>query len=106
MISLTYSMDSGTNSSAILLHPGTVQAPRLDCYYSGRSEQNCTNPPQAAPETSQSIAHAYGEVGIGYSPCDYTNDEDIKVCLMQLIASASTLDVVISTSSCLKTRTA
>ena len=74
MISLTYSFDGGNDSTGITTSNGTVNAPKLDCYY---DRGNCTNIPPSAPETSQTIAHLYGEIVSGEHSCEYTADSDI-----------------------------
>lgn len=76
VISLTYSMDGGTNSTGIFMSQGLVNASNLGCYYYG---PNCTNPPLAVPETSQSVAHTFGEINSARNGCPYATDDDIKV---------------------------
>ena len=72
MLSLNYSMDSGTNTSGIYTQPGTVNAARLDCYV-GSTNSGCPSalgPPMIT-------AHSYGELIAGDVPCPYQDDSDI-----------------------------
>lgn len=74
MISLTYSMDRGTDSSGILTSSGKINASSLECYRDSILNLNCPT----APETPQSLAHAYGEITTALVYCSYTTDDDIK----------------------------
>lgn len=73
-MSLNYSMDGGTDSSGIITSTGIVNAPKLDCYYDGSM---CTSHLPAAPETAQSLAHAYGEIVRGHQSCPYSTTDEI-----------------------------
>ncbi|KAG8525956.1 uncharacterized protein KY384_000718 [Bacidia gigantensis] len=74
VISLTYSMDSGTNTTGTYTVDGKVQTPKLDCYSNG------TTCPDSA-ETSMNRAHSYGVLSRDFDPrnqeCTYANDGDI-----------------------------
>ncbi|KAI9881078.1 MAG: hypothetical protein M1830_008236 [Pleopsidium flavum] len=70
MIGLTYSMDSGTDSNGTIFQPGTICAPKLDCYY-GRG--GCP----IRDEVPQVLAHAYGEIVVGQNCCIYSTTADI-----------------------------
>ncbi|KAL8835191.1 MAG: hypothetical protein Q9176_007047 [Flavoplaca citrina] len=74
IISLTYSMDNGVDSTTITTSSGMVSVPRVDCYY---NDGNCTTAPDQPPEIAQNEAHAYGELTQGLEGCPYTTDEDI-----------------------------
>lgn len=70
MLSLNYSMDSGTDSTGIYTGDGSVRAAKLDCYY---ERGGCP----AAPELRLTTAHGYGELIQGQQCCQYQDDFDI-----------------------------
>ena len=72
MLSLNYSMDSGTNSSGILTRHGNVSAASLDCFGKG-TNNSCPDSLGASMIT----AHSYGELISNRAPCNYTDDSDI-----------------------------
>lgn len=75
MIGLTYSMDSGTNSTGIIKRHGTINVPKLDCYYVNKT---CVSPnPFTKHVVAQNVAHAYGETIQGQQHCPYTEDSEI-----------------------------
>lgn len=71
MLSLNYSMDSGTDSKGIYTIDGTVKVARLDCYV---AKGACAT----VPAVQMTTAHTYGELIRDQDPCQYTNDADIK----------------------------
>ncbi|MCJ1423691.1 hypothetical protein MMC29_001575, partial [Sticta canariensis] len=72
-IGLMYSIESGTDSTGVVLQEGPVNVPQLDCYY---YNGQCTN--ASVFSTPQHLAHAYGETIQGQQTCNYTQDSDIQ----------------------------
>ena len=70
MLSLNYSMDLGTGSADTYTVPGTISAPRLDCYTNGN---NC----EASLVAPQTTAHSFGELTRGETCCPYNTTADI-----------------------------
>ena len=70
MLSLNYSMDSGTNSTGIFTKHGHVSAAATDCY---RIKGGCPS----APGASMITAHSYGELVQGQKNCPFQDDADI-----------------------------
>lgn len=70
MLSLNYSMDSGTDSTGIYTTKGTVNTPKLDCYF---EKGECPDLPAAQMTT----AHTYGELIRDQKSCTYASDVDI-----------------------------
>ena len=70
ILSLNYSMDLGTGSADTYTVPGTISAPRLDCFI---TDNHC-DITLVAPLTT---AHSYGEVTYGESCCPYNTTADI-----------------------------
>ena len=70
MLSLNYSMDLGTGSADTYTVPGTISAPRLDCYTNGN---NC----EASLVAPLTTAHSYGELIRGETCCPYNTTADI-----------------------------
>ncbi|KAI4126464.1 MAG: hypothetical protein LQ347_004963 [Umbilicaria vellea] len=70
MLSMTYSMDGGTNTTGIYTGDGIVNAAKLDCYY---EREGCP----VAPGMQLTTAHNYGELIQGQRCCRYQDDSDI-----------------------------
>ena len=71
-LSLTFSVDSGTDWRGTYTVNGKVNATDLDCYFDGGK---CN----IAPESGQIVAHQYGEIAKGASSCcPYHQISDVK----------------------------
>ena len=70
MVSLTYSVNDGTNYNGTYLTPGTVNAPNLTCLMVGGG--GCTG-----PIMSQARAHAYGDEATDAECGPYVDELDI-----------------------------
>ena len=73
--SLTYSWETGIDSTGIITQPGNVNVAPLDCYYSGT--QCLQSGVDVIPGVNQTIAHAYGETIAAIPYCTYHSDDDI-----------------------------
>ena len=73
-ISITYSIDQGTDSSGTVVNPGIVNASTLDCYY---NKGSCPTG-LGTREQPQTLAHAYGGLVNAYESCPYNILEDIR----------------------------
>ena len=72
MLGLMSSMDGGTDSNGTFNRPnGSVNVTNLECYRLG---PDCPT----APETPQSLAHAFGEITFSQNECPYSTDGDIQ----------------------------
>ena len=76
VISLTYSINDGTNYNDTYLKGGTVNASKLSCYYDLFNGQPCIND-TVNDVTNQALAHAYGTLALD-SPCSpYNTTADV-----------------------------
>lgn len=66
-------METGTDSTGVVLQEGPVNVPKLDCYY---YNGQCSD--ASVFSTPQHLAHAYGEAIQGQKACNYTQDSDIQ----------------------------
>lgn len=71
MLSLNYSMDSGTDSAGIYTGDGSVRAAKLDCYY---EHGYCP----VAPGPQMITAHTYGELILERQCCRYNGTSNIQ----------------------------
>ena len=73
--SLTYSWETGTNSSGTVPRPGPVNASTIDCYYNA---DDCLHAGNGVPSgINQTLAHTYGESASTRTRCFYQTDADI-----------------------------
>lgn len=75
LISLTYTVDGGTGSKDTYTSKGTVNASNLECYHNlFNGGPGCANDDDGS---SQTLAHAYGDLSRSSPCCPYSTIEDI-----------------------------
>ncbi|MCJ1299367.1 hypothetical protein MMC08_002159 [Hypocenomyce scalaris] len=68
IVSLTFSINDGTNYNGTYIRPGAANVSNLTCYYDYFNHKPC-----GGPVTSQALAHAYGDIS-SVSECGNYSD--------------------------------